>query len=135
METLARATWVCNTYTMPPRMRQVADIPITYFAHAPEIRRKAARTKRTFTFAETHSWLEVGLQVLKRAGWWPECSQPHSINIERAVPPDEFVALFFQGRTYEATERIVDFRGERVPTSLIKVLSSAVRIDSAIMTQ
>ena len=134
IEALARATWMSNTGSTPATTCGIADIPSAYFLHASEIRRVAARKKRTYTFANTHSWLEVGLQLLKKACWWPECSQPQPPRIERTVPPDEFEARFFLDRTHTATERMVEFRGKRVPTSLMEVFGEVVRIDNVITT-
>ena len=115
-------------------MDSILDIPSTYFVHAPEIRRVARRKKETFTFTETHSWLDVGLQTLKRAGWWPECSQPQITHTERMIPPDEFESHLSVFRTYTATERIVEHRGTKVPTSLVEIISGVIRIDNIIAT-
>ena len=37
-------------------------------------------------------------------------------------------------RTYSATERIVEYEGHRVPTSLIEVIAGVVRVDDIIAT-
>ena len=78
---LDRMQWLVNTYINKPQMNNIEDVPSTIFARAPEIRTIAARRKKTYTFSATHSWLDVGLQVLKRSGWWPECSRPHTKNL------------------------------------------------------
>ena len=104
-------------------MSRIPDIPSTYFVHAPEIRRVARRKKETYTFANTHSWLDIGLQVLKKAGWQTECSQPHTGHIERMIPPEESKAGLSMFRTYVAVERMVEKDGDTVPTSLIEVVA------------
>ena len=50
-----------------------------------------------YLFEDTLSWLDLGLQVLCRTGWRPECSQPQEVNIARILPPDALRARFFPG--------------------------------------
>ena len=122
-------------YKEPITLNSIMDIPSTYFVHAPEVRRVYRRKKETFTFANTHSWLDVGLQTLKRTGWWPDCSQPQTSHTERMVPPDEFAAHLSIFRTYMATERMVEHAGSKVPTSLIEIMSGVVRVDDIVATR
>ena len=133
-DAITKTTWLVYQQSKPAKMHQVEEIPSTYFAHAPEIRRIARRKRETYTFANTHSWLDVGLQVLKRAGWWPECSQPHTRHLDRMIPPEESEAHIKTFRTYIATERMVDYNGQKVPTSLIEIISGVVRVDNIVAT-
>ena len=87
-----------------------------YGTRAPEIRGSAAHKKRTYTFAHTHSWLDVGLQVLTTVGWSPECSAPRTLNVERSVPPSAVGARFYTDRVFEPVERTVVREGARVLT-------------------
>ena len=64
----------------------------------------------------------------------PECSQPQIMHIERAIPPDELAAHVFTDRTYTKTERYVEYRAARVPTSLIEVMSGVLRVDGVVAT-
>ena len=129
---IERTEWQSVTYTKIPEMSCILDIPSVYFAHATEIRKIAARKKKAVAFQETHSLLDVGLQVLKKAGWWPGCTRPQDLNITRLVPPDEFEAHLFLDRTYTKVDRTVEFQGNAVSTSLIEVLAGVVRVDKVV---
>ena len=133
-EVIEKMKWLVYLQNKPADMSRIEDIPSTYFAHAPEIRRIARRKKATYTFTNTHSWLDVGLQVLKKVGWWPECTQPHKRHIERMIPPDEQAAHLQMFRTYSATERMVEYGEQKVPTSLIEIIAGVVRVDDIIAT-
>ena len=50
------------------------------------------------------------------------------------IPPDEFAAHLSIFRTYVATERMVEHAGNRVPTSLIGIVSGVVRVDGIVAT-
>ena len=51
--------------------------------------------RASYTFEEPHSWLAVGLQILCGARWRPENTQPHTVNIKKALPPEGLAAHFF----------------------------------------
>ena len=68
-----RIRWQANAYRQPLDFRGVAQINSMYYAHAPKLRRIRNMKNDTFQFAGMQSWLDVGLAVLHRLGWRPEC--------------------------------------------------------------
>ena len=131
--------WIGYQYQTPPNWTEVQKINSSHFVHAPEFRRAAFRRRQTYEFNQTHSWLDVGLQLLRRSGWSPECSQAHTVNIRKALPPDGMSANFFPGGLM-SNEEVEDATTEqneqnaKNPRPMVRVCASEVCVDKLYAT-
>ena len=48
-----------------------------------------------YHFEGVRSWVDVALQVLKKAGWPPECAVAEAIDVLRLIPLEECVEMMF----------------------------------------
>ena len=53
------------------------------------IRDDPAALGRTYVFGKVGSWKEIGLQVLRRMGWRPDCTRAEERFLERLPPPPQ----------------------------------------------
>ena len=84
-----RTKWACSRYEEVPNTEQIPRINSPYTCHAEEINRFTLFNENTYTFANTSSWLDVGLQILPYNRWAPECSRSCKIDPEKVLPPRE----------------------------------------------
>ena len=103
---IENARWMSYGYQVAPKDAAVRQIKSDFVANAAELRRTEGGRKETYLFEETHSWLDVGLQVLYRARWSPECFQPQTPNIHRALPPNGLDAYFFPGQMHSVQQEL-----------------------------
>ena len=76
--------WQANVYTSPPVTSGIRKINSMYYVHAQELRRvPTLRKSASLNFEGMMSWLDVGLAVLHRIGWGPECSKSSRGNLGR----------------------------------------------------
>ena len=96
--------WVANRYANPLNMAAVRPIKRGFYVHAEESKRTVVDRRQVSTFAETHSWLDVGLQILCQVGWRPERPRSHVVNVSLALPSDGLAAHFPPWQTPVAEE-------------------------------
>ena len=123
-----------NFYHTAPDFKAVANINSTYFPHASEIRKSAECKAQVYTFENTHTWTDVGLQVLRRIGWRPERSRPQTLNLQRLTPPREFQAHFFADREHVPADRYAIKDGKQILMRQVTVTAGAVRADDIYST-
>ena len=82
--------------------------------------------REVFEFAQTHSWLDVGQQVLRRSGRSPGGSQVHALNVIRAPPPT-------CGEASSYPERIPEGGVEPDPRERIDPYTPLVRVCAGVM--
>ena len=81
-------------YRVIPSVAGVRCPASRFSANTPEVRRAGDSRGATYAYGGTHSWLDVGLQMLFRAGWRQEWLQTHAANVRRALFPDSLEATF-----------------------------------------
>ena len=84
-----RTIWTCTRYEEIPQREHLPRINSSYTCHAEEINKFTLYSEGTYTFANTFSWLDVGLQILLYTKWTPECSRPNKIDLDKILPPRE----------------------------------------------
>ena len=82
-----RTVWFCRCFEEMPKLQINADIPSMFVSNAEEISRSEFHRIQTYCFANTHSWIDVALQVLHRVRWSPECSKPRQLYVPKMLPP------------------------------------------------
>ena len=85
--TWERTKWTYSTYCCQPNLTVLPQIYSSYTCHAEEILRFSLYNEGTYTFANTFSWLDVGLQVLPYNKGAPECSKHNVVNLDKILPP------------------------------------------------
>ena len=140
---LDRTRWMASSYQKPYDMTRVKKIESCFHAHAAVLRRTPGDRRGNYLFEDTHSWIDVGLQVLCYVGWRPECSQPQMANIRRLLPPNGLEAHYFPGeyppqpRPRKDKQQVRDEgTGNRQTTegAKINVVGSVVRVDEILAT-
>ena len=79
--------WFCRCRKEQPRLPDDMRVPSIYVNNADEINKSEIRRIQMFCFEQTHSWVDVALQVLHHVQWSPECSNPQELNIPKMLPP------------------------------------------------
>ena len=59
-----------------------------------------------YASANTHSRLDLGLQILQQNGWAPECVIPNNVDIDRALPPSSEPKRLNPGYCFRKVERL-----------------------------
>ena len=137
---LENTRWMTNEYLRVPRWETINTIYSSYVTNSAEMRRTTRGRKETYMFEETHSWIDVGLQVLSQIGWRPECSQPQVTNVPKALPPNCLEAHFFPGqypprpREDEHTKRCAAGSKRDREETKIEILCGAIRVDEIFAT-
>ena len=81
--------WFRRVMGRLPKLQNCAAVEGTYVANADGIGDFLLFRQMAYHFREVYFWLDVALQVLTRAGWPPECSNPG-----RGLPPEDHAAQF-----------------------------------------
>ena len=131
---VSRIKWMANRYEQRPTLRGVAAVGGIYFPHAPELRRTVRGYNEFYEFRETHSWIDVGLQVLSHIGWRPECSQAQSGNVLRALPPDQEDMELILDKPYGPEERYGRTGVMRRLLDQVWVVTGVARVDEVYVT-
>ena len=105
-----------------------------YVVHATEVKRSATHRNLMYTFGDTHSWLDVALQVLLMVGWRPECSQAQTRNCRRRIPPVEQLSHFPTNKELPTTDKYVAHEGAQRLLPRITLTSGVVRIAEVLAT-
>ena len=134
MEVLQRLRWMANHYRIAPNWKGVEIQTSVFCVNAPELRQTSRGRELAYSFRATHSWLDVALQVLFQVGWRPECSQPHTANVKRALPPEATRANFYPGQYPDKKDKIVEKDGKSYKASRIKVVCGVLRVDEVFAT-
>ena len=129
-----RIRWQAHAYHTPLRYEGIQPIRSTYYAHAPELRRQRDMRADTFLFAGMMSWLDVGLAVLHKAGWKPECSQAHTLSVEKALPPDPRTAQLFVETTFSDEPSLCRIDEQEVQRGRVQVVAGAITINNVCAT-
>ena len=100
-----------------------------YYVHAPELRRIPTLKRTTLLFEGALSWMDVGLAVLHRLGWSPECSQAQNANIMRALPPAPDKARFYVEREVNKQPSFCTINGREIQMGQVLVVAGAIAVD------
>ena len=104
-------------------------------SHAEEVASFTFYRPQKFTFATTHSRLDVALQVLRPICWSPECSNSQQLSVPELLPPaSAFNLSHIMGNKDEGGERDHSYRRDRTEGSTIYVQTRIAVLDQVGMT-
>ena len=101
---MAEETWLCNLLEKSSYLPDRFVTPSIFCSDAPEINHDALSKEQTSNFRGCSKWYEVGLQMLSRAGWRPDCSRADAIDLDRVLPPQPKGRAWIAVRAPEAME-------------------------------
>ena len=93
----SNTAWMRTQCPRSPKRGKSPAVKSIYASHAKEINSSAFLRQGVNTCANTHSWIDVGLQILLCCGWAPECATPNNIGIQKTLPLMDEPRLFFRG--------------------------------------
>ena len=87
--------WLFQVLPSTPWLPSRLQAGSAFHTDAAEIEAKLNLKGLTYTFAETHDWIETRVQILAASVWRPDCTLCSEVNLEKALPPQEGEAKFF----------------------------------------
>ena len=66
----------------------VGELDSVYACNAPEIHRSGFQRSYVLHFTSLASWVDLGPQVHRHIGWFPECAPSEALNVPRILPPE-----------------------------------------------
>ena len=133
-ELLENMCWMQSTYRKPPAWNEVRRIGGIFFPNAAELRRETREYGGFYSFKDTHSWLDVGLQVLQHVGWRPECSLAQELNVPRSLPPDMIASELTLDKSHPPEDRYQVRGGVRRLMTQVWVIAGIVCVDEVCAT-
>ena len=134
-EKLCTSRWMRNGYPEPWRGGNINNVQSLFCPHAPELKRTVRQRRSAYNFEGTHSWIDVGLQVLNCVGWRPECAQPQMKNIMRAIPPTVGPETkLFLDRNFGPHEKQIRYKGRMTTARQVEVTASVLKVDEVVAT-
>ena len=88
-------TWLFQVLPSTPWLPSQLHVRSVFHTDAAELEAKSNLKGLTYTFADTRSWVETGVQILAASGWRPDCTLCSEINLEKALPPQEEEAKLY----------------------------------------
>ena len=126
--------WFCRRRRHALHLGDQYEIPSMYVSNADEVNKSAFYRLQTYTFNNTHAWLDVAIQVLQRIRWVPECSRPHDLNIAKLLPPaytHKHLHIYGDGGTWyrDAPDAIEDESSNRKDGAILYVHAGVIIIN------
>ena len=87
VETLINEEWYAELLDYAPGVPTRCSATSIFHTNAKELRTVPGFCSRTYSFKDTDSWFDVGMQVLHLIGWRGDSAQPEEINIMKCLPP------------------------------------------------
>ena len=81
--------WTIRLLPKAPDMQtqDTYKVPSIYYTTAEEIQNNPELKGGAFSFKETTSSREIGIQVLTSVGWRPDCAPTQKVFVQRLPPP------------------------------------------------
>ena len=85
--------WFVHKYRENPNWERIHNLSGVYACNAHEISSSIFHRAGVCHFAETATWMDLGLQVLRHIRWSFECATPSATGVRDLLPPVELESL------------------------------------------
>ena len=122
--------WFVHKYRESPDWEKVHNLTSIYACNAHEINSSIFHRVGVCHFAETASWIDLGLQVLRHIRWSYECATPSAMGIRDMLPPRELENLLhFRGDVNSEGDATTTQKTDKRYRVQIQVNTTVVRPD------
>ena len=133
-EALSVTKWLAKEYPGILDLQGVAAADRIFLLHATDIRKSAARRRRTFANLGIPPLLDVRLQVFLSISWLPEWPRGITMDVGRSIPPGRLESHFYADRVFRPTDGEVLRGSVRLLASQMESALGAARADALLGT-